>query len=87
MTAPELLAVEFDAIHKYLASASLPRCDVIRTDGNAIVLDLGVGSELYGESLSGIGVEQLGALIDRAMAEANTGFAFGRYGESRDHRE
>lgn len=56
---------------------------VIETDGKAIVLDLSRGSLQLGEPLEGIGTQRLGELIDGAMAEAGTGFAFGRYAEDR----
>ena len=57
---------------------------VIRTDGNAIVLDLSIGSRLRGEAVANLDVDQLGRLIDETMADAGTGFAFGRYAEPRD---
>ncbi len=57
---------------------------VIGTDGNAIVLDLSIGSRLRGEAVANLEVEQLGRLIDETMADAGTGFAFGRYAEPRD---
>lgn len=57
---------------------------IIDTDGKAIVLDLSTGSHLRGEPVAGLDVRRLGKLIDDAMAEAGTGFAFGRYAEPRD---
>lgn len=57
---------------------------VIPTDGKAIVLDLSAGAELFGRPIAGLDVDALSVLIDRAMAEAGTGFAFGRYGEPRE---
>jgi murein DD-endopeptidase MepM/ murein hydrolase activator NlpD len=57
---------------------------VIRTDGKAIVLDLSIGSRLQGQALVDLDVEQFGRLIDDTMADAATGFAFGRYAEPRD---
>lgn len=57
---------------------------IINTDGKAIVLDLSTGSRLQGEPVVDLNVDQLGRLIDETMAEAGTGFAFGRYAEPRD---
>ena len=57
---------------------------VISTDGAAIVLDLSAGSRLRGEAVANLDVDQLGNLIDEMMADAGTGFAFGRYAEPRD---
>ena len=57
---------------------------IIETDGRAIVLDLSTGSLLRGEPVADLDVAQLGQLIDESMAEAGTGFAFGRYAEPRD---
>ena len=57
---------------------------VIETDGESIVLDLSAGATLLGQPIAGLDVRALSALIDRAMAEAGTGFAFGRYGEPRE---
>jgi murein DD-endopeptidase MepM/ murein hydrolase activator NlpD len=57
---------------------------IISTDGAAIVLDLSVGSRLRGEAVADLDVDRLGYLIDETMADAGTGFAFGRYAEPRD---
>jgi len=57
---------------------------VIETDGRAIVLDLGAGAMLCGRPVAGLDAAALGALIDRAMADAGTRFAFGRWGEPRE---
>jgi murein DD-endopeptidase MepM/ murein hydrolase activator NlpD len=57
---------------------------VIDTDGKAIVLDLSSGSRLRGEPVADLDVSRLGQLIDEAMADAGTGFAFGRYAEPRE---
>lgn len=57
---------------------------IIRTDGKAIVLDLGRGARLCGEKIAGLDAGALGKLIDRTMAEAGTAFAFGRYAEPRE---
>ena len=84
MNAPDSLPEATPAIHQWLASGGLATREVIAMDGNAVVLDLSIGSTLYGEVLTGIGVERLGELINRSMADAGTEFAFGRYGEPRD---
>jgi murein DD-endopeptidase MepM/ murein hydrolase activator NlpD len=57
---------------------------VIDTDGKAIVLDLSTGSHLRGEPVADLDVNRLSQLIDEAMAEAGTGYAFGRYAEPRE---
>jgi murein DD-endopeptidase MepM/ murein hydrolase activator NlpD len=57
---------------------------VVSTDGKAIVLDLSTGSRLRGEAIANLEAEHLGRLIDETMADARTGFAFGRYAEPRD---
>lgn len=57
---------------------------IIKTDGNAIVLDLSSGSQLQGQEIAGLDAKQLGKLIDVCMSDAQTDFAFGRYGEPRD---
>ena len=56
---------------------------VIATDDRAIVLDLSEGATLCGEPIEGQGVDELSALIDRAMAAAGTRFAYGRWAEPR----
>ena len=56
---------------------------IIETDGRAIVLDLSIGATLRGEPVAGLDAEALGALIEAEMAEAGTGFAFGRWAEPR----
>ena len=57
---------------------------VVKTDGKAIILDLSTGSRLRGSAVANLDAEQLGRLIDETMADAGTGFAFGRYAEPRD---
>jgi murein DD-endopeptidase MepM/ murein hydrolase activator NlpD len=57
---------------------------VVETDGRAIVLDLSTGARLLGEPIAGLDVAALSELIDRAMSDAGTGFAFGRYAEPRE---
>jgi hypothetical protein len=57
---------------------------IINTDGKAIVLDLSTGSSLRGEAIANLDVARLGELIDATMADAGTGFAFGRYAEPRE---
>ena len=57
---------------------------IIQTDGKAIVLDLSTGATLCGQPIAGLAADQLGALIDRSMANAGTAFAFGRWAEPRE---
>lgn len=57
---------------------------IIETDGKAIVLDLCTGAELCGQSIAGLDVAELGALINRKMEQAGTRFAFGRWAEPRE---
>jgi len=56
----------------------------IETDGRAIVLDLGPGGRIMGEDITGVDTARLSNLIDCAMEDAGTGFAFGRYAEPRE---
>lgn len=72
------------SVVSFLQSAQFSPASTVRTDGRAIVLDLSSGSELQGQKIAGLGVAALGNLIDKAMREAGTGFAFGRYGEPRE---
>jgi murein DD-endopeptidase MepM/ murein hydrolase activator NlpD len=64
--------------------AGIEPVPVIGTDGRAIVLDLSCGSMALGEPLSGLPVERFTELVERRMAEAGTGYAYGRWGERRD---
>lgn len=57
---------------------------VIAIDDSAIVLDLGPGSRLGGVDIRTADTSRLSSLIDDALSAAGTGFAFGRYGESRE---
>jgi len=57
---------------------------IVLTDGRAIVLNLSTGSRIRGERIDAVGVARLTALIEQAMAEAGTKFAFGRYAEPRE---
>jgi murein DD-endopeptidase MepM/ murein hydrolase activator NlpD len=57
---------------------------IIETDGRAIVLDLSTGAALHGRPVAGLDVGELTAEIERAMADAGTGYAFGRWGEPRE---
>ena len=68
----------------YLRSPELKPVTIVRTDGNAIVLDLSRGSMMLGEPLSGLAVDRFSRLIEKAMAAAGTGFAFGRWAERRE---
>ena len=57
---------------------------IIETDGSAVVLDLSTGAKLCGKPVAGLGVDDLSALIDQAMHDAGTQFAFGRWAEPRE---
>ncbi len=57
---------------------------VIETDGRAIVLDLSAGSMQLGEPLPELSVARFSELVNAAMADAGTGFAYGRWGERRE---
>lgn len=72
------------ALLAYLEASRVTAKKIIQTDGDAIVLDLSSGSRLQGKAIAGLDVVELGELIDRTMHEANTAFAFGRYGEPRE---
>ena len=72
------------SVISYLKSAQFAPATIIRTDGRAIVLDLSSGSQLQGREIAGLEIDALGELIDTTMREADTGFAFGRYGEPRE---
>lgn len=67
-----------------LRSCKAPPAKIVDTDDNAIVLDLSTGSELQGRQIAALDVAELGAIIDDSMRQAQTGFAFGRYGEPRE---
>jgi len=56
---------------------------IIETDGNTIVLDLSTDAALCGRKIAGLDTTTLGGLIDQAMSEAGTAFAFGRWAEPR----
>ena len=68
----------------FLQSPDLRPESIVHTDGRAIVFDLGRGSMMLGEPLSGLAVDRFSRLIDKSMAAANTGFAYGRWAEQRD---
>lgn len=60
---------------------------VVRTDARATVLDLSVGSRDLGERLAGLSVERFGELVEGALKRRETGFGYGRWGESREFYE
>ena len=60
------------------------KSSIIKTDGRAIVLDLSTGAKLFGQDIAGLDVAGLSTLINRKMADAGTGFSFGRYAEPRE---
>ena len=65
-------------------AAAINAVPIIHTDGRAIVVDLSTGSHLRGTAIAGLDSERLGRLLDATMADAGTGFAFGRYAEPRE---
>lgn len=73
-----------ETLLEYLRSPRLNQPPVIATDGRATVLDLSVGSLLRGQEISNLGVVEFSELIDEAMREVDTAFAFGRYAEPRE---
>jgi murein DD-endopeptidase MepM/ murein hydrolase activator NlpD len=73
-----------DAVERYFQANDFAPVAIVETDGRSIVLDLGRGSNALGEPLVNIDVERFGRLVNQAMADADTEFAFGRYGEDRE---
>ena len=71
-------------VERFLASASCKPASIINTDDNTIVLDLSRGSLALGEPLADIDVDHFSVLVDKAMADAGTRFAYGRYAEDRE---
>jgi len=72
------------AIVEYLNPSVCLPATIIQTDGAAIILDLSIGSDALGEPLKNLPVDRFSQLVDRAMLSADSGFAFGRWGEPRD---
>jgi hypothetical protein len=71
------------AVQKMLSSPRFRPATIIATDGHAVVLDLSATSPMLRDRSAGIGVVELGELIDAEMHRAGTAFAFGRYAEHR----
>jgi len=78
------ISKDIETTMAYLKSSSFVSSPIIESDPNIIVLDLSIGTNLFGESITGLSVEQFSGLIERSMHAANTEFAYGRWGESRD---
>ena len=57
---------------------------VIDVDERAIVLDLSAGSDALGAPLSSLDVDRFSAAVNKRLADAGTGFAFGRWAERRE---
>jgi hypothetical protein len=72
------------AVTDFFESDSFKPVTPITSDGKAIVLDLSRGSTDLGESLVNIDVDRFSRLVDTAMTNAGTVFAFGRYAEDRE---
>jgi Ser/Thr protein kinase RdoA (MazF antagonist) len=68
---------------RYIQSEALPRSEVIRAGGKAIVLDLSTDSDMLGSEPDNIGLERLTVLIDEALHESDAAIGFGRYAEPR----
>ena len=62
----------------------ISKSKIIKTDNNAIVLDLSVGARICGKKIKDVGLEELCDLINNAMKLSGTCFAFGRWGEPRE---
>ena len=69
---------------EYLGSPEFKPVPIVRTDGRAVVLDLGIGSDALGEPLKNLPVDRFTDLVDQVMMRAGTAFAFGRWGEPRE---
>ena len=67
----------------FLNSHAFSACEIIKVDKNTITLDLSRGADLFGVSLSGLSVDDFSDLINRALLDAETGFAYGRWAENR----
>ena len=67
----------------FLNSHAFSANEIIKVDKNTITLDLSREANLYGVSLSGLNVDHFCDLINRALLEAETGFAYGRCAENR----
>ena len=67
----------------FLNSDAFSANDIIKVDKNIIILDLSRGAELFGVPLSGLPVDHFSDLINRALIDAETGFAYGRWAENR----
>ena len=67
----------------FLNSCAFSANEIIKVDKNTITLDLSREANLYGVSLSGLNVDHFCDLINRALLEAETGFAYGRWAENR----
>jgi len=57
---------------------------IVHTDERTIVLDLSVGSDELGAPLAGLDVAAFSEAVKCRLAEAGTGFAYGRWGERRE---
>ena len=72
-----------DETMRYIQSGELNRSEVIGTDDNTIVINLSENSDILGKDPDNLELGRLIALLDGAMQEAGTCFAFGRYAEPR----
>jgi murein DD-endopeptidase MepM/ murein hydrolase activator NlpD len=67
----------------FLSSRAFSACEIIKVDKNTITLDLSREAELFGVPLSGLPVDHFNDLINRALLDAETRFAYGRWAENR----
>ena len=80
----QCISKDIETTMTYLKSSSFVSSPIIKSDQNMIILDLSVGADLCGEPITGLSAQQFNSLIERSIHAANTEFAYGRWGESRD---
>jgi hypothetical protein len=73
-----------DVVMDYLSSPKFESAAMVAMDKQTIVLDLSIGSLALGVPLKNIPVDRFSELVDQAMQNAGTEFAFGRWGEPRE---
>jgi len=73
-----------DVVMDYLLSPEFEAAAIVSTDSRIIFLDLSIGSEALGVPLKNLPVERFSQLVEQRLESADTGFAFGRWGEPRE---
>ena len=73
-----------DIVMDYLGSTKFESAAMVAMDDQALVLDLSIGSLALGVPLKNLPVHRFSELVDRAMQNAGTEFALGRWGEPRE---